>query len=100
MCTNIGVVMAGLLHRYNIIIYEHNHKLCSYDHSLQFEQENEQLFSEMNSMVDEVRQIEGKVLEISRLQEIFTEKVLVQVSFFCTMSTVGNGRHRPHAHPQ
>ena len=30
-------------------------------------------------MVDEVRQIEGKVLEISRLQEIFTEKVLVQV---------------------
>lgn len=37
------------------------------------------MFSEMNSMVDEVRQIEGKVLEISRLQEIFTEKVLVQV---------------------
>ncbi len=31
-------------------------------------------------MVDEVRQIEGKVLEISRLQEIFTEKVLEQVS--------------------
>ena len=46
---------------------------------MQFEQENGQLFSEMNSMVDEVRQIEGKVLEISRLQEIFTEKVLVQV---------------------
>ena len=47
---------------------------------LQFERENEQLFSEMNSMVDEVRQIEGKVLEISRLQEIFTENVLTQVS--------------------
>ena len=46
---------------------------------MQFEQENEHLFSEMNSMVDEVRQIEGKVLEISRLQEIFTEKVLIQV---------------------
>ena len=30
-------------------------------------------------MVDEVRQIEGKVLEISRLQEIFTENVLKQV---------------------
>ena len=33
----------------------------------------------MNSLVDEVRQIEGKVLEISRLQEIFTENVLSQV---------------------
>ena len=46
---------------------------------LQFEHENEQLFTEMNSMVDEVKQIEGKVLEISRLQEIFTENVLSQV---------------------
>ena len=33
----------------------------------------ELLFTEVNSMVDEVRQIKGKVLEISRLQEIFTE---------------------------
>ena len=33
-------------------------------------------------MVDEVRQIEGKVLEISRLQEIFTENVLSQVRSF------------------
>ena len=38
---------------------------------LQFEHENEQLLTEMNSMMDEVRQIEGKVLKISRLQEIF-----------------------------
>ena len=30
-------------------------------------------------MVDEVRQIEGRVIEISRLQEIFTDRVLVQV---------------------
>ena len=37
------------------------------------------MFTEMNSLVDEVRQIEGKVLEISRLQEIFTENVLSQV---------------------
>ncbi|XP_030047039.1 syntaxin-18 [Microcaecilia unicolor] len=43
-----------------------------------FEQENQRLVSEMNSMFDEVRQIEGKVVEISRLQEIFTEKVLQQ----------------------
>ncbi|KAM4583142.1 LOW QUALITY PROTEIN: syntaxin-18 [Fundulus diaphanus] len=43
-----------------------------------FEQENQKLVSEMNSLVDEVRQIEGKVVEISRLQEIFAEKVLQQ----------------------
>ncbi|XP_073325245.1 syntaxin-18 isoform X2 [Pagrus major] len=43
-----------------------------------FEQENQRLVSEMNSLVDEVRQIEGKVVEISRLQEIFAEKVLQQ----------------------
>jgi len=35
----------------------------------------------MNSLVDEVRQIEGRVVEISRLQEIFSEKVLQQVRF-------------------
>ncbi|XP_043826196.1 syntaxin-18 [Dromiciops gliroides] len=43
-----------------------------------FEQENQRLVGEMNSLFDEVRQIEGKVVEISRLQEIFTEKVLQQ----------------------
>ncbi|XP_053370057.1 syntaxin-18 isoform X3 [Clarias gariepinus] len=43
-----------------------------------FEQENQRLVSEMNSLVDEVRHIEGKVVEISRLQEIFAEKVLHQ----------------------
>ncbi|KAF7698311.1 syntaxin-18 [Silurus meridionalis] len=43
-----------------------------------FEQENQRLVSEMNSLVDEVRHIEGKVVEISRLQEIFAEKVLQQ----------------------
>ncbi|KAM9813589.1 syntaxin-18 [Neosynchiropus ocellatus] len=43
-----------------------------------FEQENQRLVSEMNSLVDEVRQIEGKVVDIARLQEIFSEKVLQQ----------------------
>ncbi|XP_013392995.1 syntaxin-18 isoform X1 [Lingula anatina] len=43
-----------------------------------FEQENKHMYEEMNNMVDEIRQIEGKVVEISRLQEIFTEKVLEQ----------------------
>ncbi|XP_048827720.1 syntaxin-18 isoform X2 [Brienomyrus brachyistius] len=43
-----------------------------------FEQENQRLVSEMSNLVDEVRKIEGKVVEISRLQEIFAEKVLQQ----------------------
>ncbi|XP_039249102.2 syntaxin-18-like [Styela clava] len=42
------------------------------------EQENVLLFNDMNSMVDEVRAIEGKVVEITRLQEIFSEQVLQQ----------------------
>lgn len=33
----------------------------------------------MNTMVDEVRQIEGKVIEISKLQELFSKNVLEQV---------------------
>lgn len=45
----------------------------------QFQQENELLFDHMSTLVDEVRQIEGKVVEISHLQEIFSEKVLQQV---------------------
>ncbi|KAK3597764.1 hypothetical protein CHS0354_006122 [Potamilus streckersoni] len=43
-----------------------------------FEQENKALFEEMNSLAAEVSQIQGKVMEIARLQEIFTEKVLEQ----------------------
>ncbi|XP_061688906.1 syntaxin-18 isoform X2 [Syngnathoides biaculeatus] len=43
-----------------------------------FEQENQRMISEMSNLIDEVRQIEGKVVEISRLQEIFSEKVLQQ----------------------
>ncbi|XP_028391532.1 syntaxin-18-like [Dendronephthya gigantea] len=43
-----------------------------------FEQENKQIFDEMNSLVNEVRNIEGRVVEIAKLQEVFTEKVLEQ----------------------
>lgn len=46
---------------------------------VQFAQENEQLFEHVNTMVDEVRQIEGKVIEISKLQELFSQHVLQQV---------------------
>jgi len=43
-----------------------------------FEEENQRLYEDLNSLVDEVRQIEGKVVEISRLQEVFAEKILEQ----------------------
>ena len=39
-------------------------------------------------MVDEVRQIEGKVIEISKLQELFSDKVLQQVEQCHVYSTV------------
>lgn len=43
-----------------------------------FESENEQLFNELNTLTEEVKQIESKVVHIAELQEVFTEKVLEQ----------------------
>lgn len=43
-----------------------------------FESENEQLYNELNTITEEVKQIESKVVHISELQQIFTEKVLAQ----------------------
>ncbi|KAK9879032.1 hypothetical protein WA026_003842 [Henosepilachna vigintioctopunctata] len=43
-----------------------------------FETENESLYSELNSMSDEVKQMESKIVHIAELQELFTEKVLQQ----------------------
>ncbi|CAL7941673.1 unnamed protein product [Xylocopa violacea] len=43
-----------------------------------FEAENEQLYNELNTLTEEVKQIETKVVHIAELQEIFTEKVLDQ----------------------
>jgi syntaxin 18 len=43
-----------------------------------FESENAQLYNELNSLTEEVKQIESKVVHIAELQEIFTEKVLQQ----------------------
>ena len=42
------------------------------------EEENDQMFNELNSMTEEVRRVESKVVKIAQLQEIFTEKVLEQ----------------------
>ncbi|XP_018323396.1 syntaxin-18 [Agrilus planipennis] len=43
-----------------------------------FESENDALFLELNSLSDEVKQMETKVVHIAELQELFTEKVLQQ----------------------
>jgi len=42
----------------------------------------------MSTMTNELRMIEGKVIEISKLQELFTEKVLHQVSGFVILGKV------------
>ncbi|XP_054167415.1 syntaxin-18-like [Oppia nitens] len=48
-------------------------------HELQvFEEENQHLYEDMNSLSSEVKDIEMKVVEIARLQEIFTDNVLKQ----------------------
>lgn len=53
--------------------------LCfSLGYFFQFEQENKKLYEELNALSDEVKNIEGRVIEISQLQKVFTEKVLEQ----------------------
>ncbi|XP_076167307.1 syntaxin 18 [Ptiloglossa arizonensis] len=59
----------------NSLMYEE--ELSSEDIQL-FEAENEQLYNELNTITEEVKQIESKVVHIAELQEIFTEKVLDQ----------------------
>lgn len=43
-----------------------------------FELENAQLYNELNTVTEEIKQIESKVVHIAELQEVFTEKVLDQ----------------------
>ncbi len=43
-----------------------------------FEEENSLLLRSLNTLADEVEQIESSIVQIAQLQEIFTEKVLLQ----------------------
>ncbi|GJQ74497.1 putative SNARE-complex protein Syntaxin-18 N-terminus [Trypoxylus dichotomus] len=43
-----------------------------------FESENEHLYNELNSLSDEVKHMETKVVHIAELQDLFTQKVLQQ----------------------
>lgn len=57
-----------------------------------FESENLQLLNELNSMTEEVRQIESKVLHIAELQEIFTEKVIIEILIFVRIDLITPNR--------
>lgn len=49
-----------------------------------FESENVQLLNDLKGLSDEVEQIEKNVVDISKLQDLFTEKVIIIYSFtFC-----------------
>lgn len=52
--------------------------VISYEEFQMFEEENKKLYEELNALSDEVKSIEGRVIEISQLQKVFTEKVLEQ----------------------
>ncbi|KAL3243465.1 hypothetical protein MRX96_020529 [Rhipicephalus microplus] len=52
--------------------------VISYEEFQMFEQENKKLYEELNALSDEVKSIEGSVMQISQLQKVFTEKVLEQ----------------------
>lgn len=56
-----------------------------------FESENALLYNELNSLSDEVQQMERKVVHISELQELFTEKVLVQEKDIDRIATTVTG---------
>ncbi|XP_056638430.1 syntaxin-18 [Diorhabda sublineata] len=67
-----------------------------------FETENELLYNELNSLSDEVKQIESKVVHIAELQELFTEKVLQQQSDIERIATtvVGSTENMKEANEQ
>lgn len=67
-----------------------------------FEAENELLYNELNSVSDEVKQMESKVVHIAELQEMFTEKVLQQEKDIERISTtvVGSTENMKEANKQ
>jgi len=60
------------------ILYEDSDDALSSEDESQFEQENLKMLSDLNSVMDEVKVIEEKVVEIARLQQVFSEQVIQQ----------------------
>lgn len=67
-----------------------------------FEAENKFLYNELNSLSDEVKQMESKVVHIAELQELFTEKVLQQEKDIENIANtvVGSTEHMKDANEQ
>lgn len=62
----------------NVAPQENINNELSTEEMQMFESENDMLYTELNSLSDEVKQMETKVVHIAELQELFTEKVLQQ----------------------
>lgn len=65
-------------HKLSLVSADDDDEELSPEEMQMFEQENRRLYEELSSFSSEIKQIEGRVVEISRLQEIFSEKVLEQ----------------------
>ncbi|XP_053407304.1 syntaxin-18-like [Mercenaria mercenaria] len=59
-------------------IFHDSDEEISPEEAQMFEEENKSVFEEMNSLSEEISKIQGKVVEIASLQEVFTDKVLQQ----------------------
>jgi len=62
----------------DVSVYSTQGESLSAEEIQMFEQENAALYQEMNSMSEEVKKVEVQVVEIAKLQEVFTEKILEQ----------------------
>ncbi|XP_055384371.1 syntaxin-18 [Condylostylus longicornis] len=58
--------------------YDDNVSELSPEDVQMYESENVQLYNELQGLAEEVEQIEKNVVDIARLQEIFTEKIVLQ----------------------
>ena len=78
------------------------HEQLSSEDVQMFENENQQLYNELNAITDEINQIESKVVHITELQQMFTEKVLVQDATMESISTtvVGSTENVKEANEQ
>jgi len=64
--------------KFNKFLYEDSDDEITAEDEANFQRENQQLLSNMNNMMDDVKAIEGKVVEIARLQDMFNEQVYQQ----------------------
>lgn len=66
------------IHSINEDSFENYNAELSVEELQIFQRENIQLYDEYNTLADEIRQIQNRVVRIAELQDVFTEKVLQQ----------------------